>query len=225
MSMSVSDCTSRCDNNYNSFKDDIYKDYENQNNAFQEQENKRKEEYESKQSTMSNFGQNIGIKSSIPGANNVKIEEEFVPGEFNFNSSITKFFQMLANECDTEFQNATPSLENVDITTPAGTLTFVEQDDPVQNAYEIAKKVSAYWALTIMPTGKPQTVTITTVVNTATTIINPLATEILSLGGVEPTGTFRKLIDTIIKHVKTIVWTVTELDQEQNPITFTVTVS
>lgn len=225
MSMSVSSCTSRIDNGYEKYKEDIFSDFNKQKNQFDQQEEKRKKEYESKQSSVSEFGQTVGIKSSIPGANNVKIKEEFIPNNFQFNSGIKHFFQVIADELDVEFQNAVPSMTNVDISPPSGTLTYVPQDDVVQNAYEIAKKTSAYWALTITPTGTPVAGTIVSVSNTAASIINPLASEILSIASSDSTGTYKKLIETIIKHVKTIMWTVTELDKEQKPVIFTVTVN
>lgn len=225
MSMSVSSCTSKVDSGYEKYKKDMVTDYDNQKNQFDQEEAKRKKEFDSKQSTMSDFGQTIGIKSSIPGANNVKIKEEFTPNIFNYSQGIKHFFQIIADEVDTEFQNATPNMTNVDITPPSGTLTYVPQDDVVQNAYEIAKKTSVYWALTITPTGTPVVGTIVSVVNTAASIINPLAMEILSIASAESTGTFKKLIEVIIKHVKTITWTVTELDKEQKPVIFTVTVN
>lgn len=226
MSMSVGDCTSRVDNGYQSYLNDIYDNFSSQKDQFDQEEAKRKEEYDKNNPPRVNNAQNIGIKSSIPAANQTKESSEpYISNTFTFNQSIKKFFQMLADEMDVEFQKATPSQTNVDITTPAGTLTYEEQDDVVQNAYEIGTKTAAYWALTIMPTGIPVVGTITTVTNTAMSIASPLAQEILSIASNEQTGTFKKIVDVIIKHVKTITWTVIELDKEQKPVTFTVTVS
>ena len=228
MSMSVSDATSKLDSGYDNYKTEIYDDFSNQKDQFDQEENKRKEEYEAKQPKESTTGgQNIGVKSSIPEANRTQETsvEPYQPQEFNYNMGITNFFQKLAQIMDDEFQKATPSMTNVDITTPAGTLTYEEKSDPVEHATEIGTKTAAYWALTIMPTGTPTLVSIVSVVNTAASIAAPLAADILSLGSTTETGTFQKLVDTIIKHVKTITWTVTELDPKSNPVVFTVTVS
>jgi hypothetical protein len=181
-----------------------------------------------------NNAENIGIKSSIPKSSQTapaettepEVEEEeevdtepYQRSEYNFTpKTMEDFWLQVAKELDNEFQKATPSMTNVDITTPAGSLKFNIKEASVANdptnALEIATKVSEYWAKTIQPTGTPVSgKQITVVVNTAATIISPLTSALLSMGLSSAQGdNFSKFTNTIITQVKTIVWTVTEID-------------
>lgn len=228
MSMSINDCAGRIDSKYGNFCPDIIDDFDKQKAEFDQQEAEKKKKAESntnnEQREMSSFTSNSKIPTMTN--RNATQPQPYVPGTFNWNMSFTRFFQVIAQELDIEFQKGTVSLKNVDITTPAGTLEFIEQSTAFDNIREIAEKTSAYWATTIMPTGIPQTKTISVVVNTAASIIAPIIADLTaySMSPIQDNG-FKRFVEIIITHVKTITWTVTELDQQNKPVIFTVTVS
>jgi hypothetical protein len=118
----------------------------------------------------------------------------------------------IAKELDAEFQKGVTTLKNVDITTPAGSLSFSNVSGLTNdNAYKIASDVASYWAKTIAPSGTPESCRISSVVNDASKIIAPIASGLLSLynGNIE-TPSYFKFCDIIISNVKTIIWQVDE---------------
>lgn len=137
-----------------------------------------------------------------------------------------EFIQVLNRTLDDYFQqNAQFSTPNVTMTGAKGAMAITIVPDPTLQAMEIATKIANYWALTITPDGIPTTGAITAIVNTAPTIIAPLAAAILTipplmLGAPDNYMTFCSLV---IAQLKAIVWTVTET-QGVSAITIPVTV-
>lgn len=125
--------------------------------------------------------------------------------------SALAYAKKFAKELDDEFQKATPlPTQNISLLIAKGTLNFSWKQDPISNALEIATKVAAYFTMCILPIGIPAAGVITSVTNTAPTIISPLAQELLSISQNAANDNFVKFCETVIKHVKTIKWTVTE---------------
>jgi len=124
----------------------------------------------------------------------------------------------IVKELDKEFQKGSTTLNNVDITTPAGSLNFNDVIGITNaNAFRIATNVSDYWAKTIELTGSPESCSISSVENDASKIINPMANELLNLykGDIE-TPSYFKFCDIIIRNVKTIIWKVHESSSNCN---------
>ena len=124
----------------------------------------------------------------------------------------------IAKELDSEFQKGVTTYKNVDITTPAGSLSFSDVSGlTTANAYKIATDVANYWAKTIAPTGSPESCDISSVVNDASKIVAPIASGLLSLynGNIE-TPSYFKFCDIIISNVKTIIWEVHESSPKCN---------
>ena len=139
------------------------------------------------------------------------------------------FIKLIENELDKEFQKGKVTLENVDITTPKGSLHFdiCRWEDVYRSCKEIGDKCASYWSKTIQPTGKPQSCRkITGVTNDASKIASPISTELCSLAtSVRISEPFYyEFCNIILKHVKTIVWTVTESDSTCDS-TFTVKIT
>ncbi len=122
------------------------------------------------------------------------------------------YIAFLNERLDACFQTGTVSLPNVDITTVAGTLNITITSNPSDQALEIATKVSQYWQAAIATSGSPVVFPIVSVSNTAASIIVPLHQAIIGmLGDIETNPPYLNFVDTILTHVKTIVWTVTEV--------------
>lgn len=249
MAMNPNDCASRINsaflNQCNEIQDDANQQFEKYQQDEDEQYQKYREEHPIKErekkfnnSREDNSAENVGVKSSIPKSSQTANQEtteaddeSYQRSEYNFQPKVLPdFWDIVAKELDDEFQKGTPSMKNVVITDPAGSLKFNIKEalgaGDVTNATEIATKVSQYWAKTIQPTGVPQAgKQIVSVVNTAATIIAPLTAALISMGlGAAQGDNYTKFTSTVITHVKTIVWTVTELDPTI-PQTYTLTVT
>ena len=119
----------------------------------------------------------------------------------------------------------TPSLPNIILLPAAGTLRFSLKGNPALNALEIATKVAAYFAMTIVPAptgsvGKPIACT-----NTASSIIPKLTQDLLSLSLNAPKDDFKTFVQKIYDNVAkgAITWTVTELVPGSPPYTIVLT--
>jgi len=128
------------------------------------------------------------------------------------------FIRQLEVVLDEEFQLATPTETNVDITTVAGTLKFDIYEVTENNVYRmpwiISEGVADYWGRAIETTGIPVSCdNIESVTNDAPKIIDPLAYDLINQVQVGPDSTYyHRFFDIIIKHVRTIIWTVKESD-------------
>lgn len=127
------------------------------------------------------------------------------------------FIDIWQKELDLEFQKAKQTNLNFQITPPFNTLYIQEHittiyDGKKQCEY-ISRAVTDWWAKAI-GIGKPAYLNaVVGVVNDAEKIYAPLYNDILNLRnkGNEYNDGYLKLHETIIKHVKTIIWTVTEV--------------
>ena len=129
---------------------------------------------------------------------------------------------------DNEFQQATKSLTNIDITTPKGTLYFGERyfKDSEQMPWIIGHEVARYWSTTIETTGEPVSCSsISSVTNDAWKIEEPIALDLINMAKAniirEPYDQY--FFKIIFDHVRTIRWTVEESDGSCDK-TFTVQV-
>ena len=116
---------------------------------------------------------------------------------------------------DNEFQKATRSLDNIDITTPAGTLYFGIRkfEDSVNMPWIIGKEVARYWSVTIQTTGTPQACDeIKSVTNDALKIATPIALDLINMAkaNIIRTPYDQYFFKVIFDHVRTIRWTVKE---------------
>jgi len=144
----------------------------------------------------------------------------------------------LAEVLDSEFQQAEPSLPNIDITTANNTLslTGMSQEQGKNNAYILAYRVMEYWSRTTETTGTPvpfdeeenencdtsagsecesdndeECYEIIEVTNDAMSYVTPLRDAILDLvDGNLHLPRFYDLFATIFEYVRKIKWTVTE---------------
>lgn len=127
---------------------------------------------------------------------------------------------------DVHFQTMhtpTPTM-NISLAIAAGTLCFSFLTDiPLLNPLEIATKVALYFKLTILPVGIPALGVITQVINTADTILMPMAQELVSLSMSGGDDKYESLCNCVIKYVQMIVWTVTEINPATGaPVVFPV---
>lgn len=124
------------------------------------------------------------------------------------------FIDIWQKELDDEFQKATKSQQNFDITPPAGSL-FIEFADTgfgKTMCLNIATAVMVYWSKAISLGAPAYLDVVIAVSNDAITHIMPLYNDILSIRTTgEISDYFMKIHETIIKHVKNIKWMVTEL--------------
>jgi len=146
------------------------------------------------------------------------------------------FLDFIALTVDAEFQKATSTLPNIDITTPAGTLTFPVASEELMPDI-IGNQCAAYWSVTITNTGIPVNIctevpsTIVSVSNDANKIASVISNGLKALAGssVPVVPYYLGFTNVIIEAVKTIIWTVNEVGT--NPIgspcigTYSVTVS
>jgi len=119
---------------------------------------------------------------------------------------------VIANLIDQGFQQSIPTLLNVDITPPAGTLVF-NQVNSIAMATEIGNACATYWASAV-GFGIPESGTlntITSVTNDASKIATPIANNIINLIGIgELIPPYYHFVDAIHKEVRTIIWDVIE---------------
>ena len=146
------------------------------------------------------------------------------------------FKSELAKVLDEEFQNAekyvtmrngedvsSENIEatNIDITTPAGTLTIPFLDfGSIDNLYILVDAIIEYWKNTVELTGTPvpceeeedpNNIKIISVENDAEKIRDPLVNDILSLAdGKTHNPPYYDFFNIIFEHVRTIEWTIIE---------------
>ena len=126
---------------------------------------------------------------------------------------------------DADFQLATPSMDSVVLTPPAGTFRMprnTSRDNPMVIGLECAR----YWSLAV-GLGTPQILSkVDSVVNDADKIAAPIAANLISLseGKIMRSSPYSEFIDCIYREVKKIIWTVTEASSTTTT-TYTVTVS
>lgn len=142
----------------------------------------------------------------------------------------------IAEVLDSEFQKATPSLTNVDITPPAGSLSFPVASEELMPDI-IGAQCAVYWSMTVTPTGIPVNTctaipsSIVSVSNDADKIESVISSGLKALSGsTEPvTPHYLGFVNVIIDAVKTIMWTVNEAGTHPPAVpcvnTYTVTVS
>jgi len=123
----------------------------------------------------------------------------------------TTFITVLNQIVDTEFQNATPTDNNIDITTVAGTLA-IPLGLPDTMAHDIATACCTYWSLAIKTSGSSVSgFGITGITNDAMNYITPMETEILAINNGQPqTPNFLNIVSVIFKYSRQIIWFVDE---------------
>lgn len=145
----------------------------------------------------------------------------------NFNGGCD-LLRAIEKSLDKNFQSATPTFKNIDITTPKGSLNFgsCEQSDIFTLAQRIGSGVADYWAKTIEPTGIPQSCGgIAQVTNTASTIAPLITGQLLASANNQISlPPYSNMVSIIITSVKTIIWTVVESSSNCSS-TYTVTVT
>lgn len=132
------------------------------------------------------------------------------------------YIDIWQKELDDEFQKATKSQENFDITVPAGTL-FIDFADTGQGkrmCMNIATGVMVYWSKAIGLGAPAYLDKVESVVNDAITHIMPLYNDILSIRtSTEISDYYMEIHTKIIKHVRNIQWTVIEKRFSDNSTT------
>lgn len=121
------------------------------------------------------------------------------------------FLQTLSSILDADFQKATPTASNIDISTPAGSLNIVYTNSP-DMAKVIGQHVAAYWAKTTQPSGGPVKDAIESVSNNASGIAGPIESGIRNLKSGNGSLAYNDIVEVIFSNVKTIVWEITETD-------------
>ena len=124
----------------------------------------------------------------------------------------------ISETLDAEFQKATRTTTNFVITPPAGSLGI----DACLNVYKhkvtprgfarcMAAKAAAYWSKAIAP-GSPNCLNfVDSVVNDASKISGPIASELLALRfSKDSLPYFKKFCDIFINNARTIQWTIVE---------------
>ena len=146
---------------------------------------------------------------------------------YNGGQDVLRYLEKVMDE---EFQNATRSMDNIDITTPKGTLYFGIRtfEDSVNMPYIIGHEVARYWSTTIVPDATPQKCKkIDSVTNDAWKIENPIAEDLINMAKAnlvrEPY--YQEFFKIIFDRVRTIRWTVVEKDDKGCKATFTVQVT
>lgn len=115
-----------------------------------------------------------------------RLEEEYAslitPGNGRTNNT---FIDILNIVIDEEFQNAEPTVPNIDITTVAGTLD-IQRNIPSKMAYEIAYACCEYWSMAVETSGESVSVLgISEIVNDAMDYVTPMEQEILAINNGE----------------------------------------
>lgn len=173
--------------------------------------------------------------SSSTAASSITSDYDILKGKENVQDD-DYLLKLIEVYLDTEFQNGIVSDDNVDITTPAGTLSL-----PVSPVDTMAKVIGdaceTYWKNTIEKTGIPQHTCgnndseIISVTNTAEGISAKIELNLKAIGGstTELTPSFEKFCEAIIDEVKKIEWTVEESGTNPPALpcdkTYTVTIS
>lgn len=124
------------------------------------------------------------------------------------------FIDIWQEELDKEFQMADQSNNNFVITPPAGTLFFDFADTGFgeQMCRNISNGVCEYWSKAIGLGSPAHLDVIITVTNDALEHIEPLYNDIINIrtNSLE-SNYFLRIHEIIMKHVKEIIWTVTEM--------------
>lgn len=137
-----------------------------------------------------------------------------------------ELLDIIQDTIDDGFQEAKPSLNNFDITSPAGSL-FIPMSSGVDMANLIGKACADYWSKAITPKIPVSCRSIISVVNDASKIEIPITKNLKTLSGkteiLKPL--YYNFIDAIYKEVKTIKWTIMEADGSGCSVTLTGAVS
>lgn len=142
-----------------------------------------------------------------------------------------EFIRIWEKEVDAEFQKASKSNPNFDISPPAGSLNFGFADTPMglNMCMNIAMGTMTYWAKAIVPASPAHLNVVIAVSNDAIAHALPLYNDILSIrtnNGLDGASDFMLRIHSkIMTHVRNIKWTVVEMDSKGNIGVFTETVS
>lgn len=124
------------------------------------------------------------------------------------------FINILETILNSEFQNAETTNSNVDITTVNNTLNIF-RSTPYNMAHEIAFGCCEYWSRAIELSGEPVSGTgINEIYNDAIEHVVPLENELLSIyNGSNSYPSYLEFVSVIFKHVRNIIWYVTEEDE------------
>jgi len=129
---------------------------------------------------------------------------------------------------DDEFMMHTSSIASVIILPPKGSLSFgdITTSGSGLNSLNIATGVAKYWLASFAIPGMPMTCGfVVSSVNDAMKIVSPLKADLDAIADCSPhVPDYLDMCDAIIKHVKTINWTVTEADPSK-PCTSTGTIT
>lgn len=127
------------------------------------------------------------------------------------------FLDILQTILDDGFQQAEPTILDIDISVVAGSL-FIPLGKPNEMAMNIAQACAEYWFKAI-GFGEPEKDEVLEVINDAMKIIDPIVQKLHTI--YNPSVPYYELfINTIHTEVKTIIWTVTESDSVGNEYTF-----
>lgn len=127
------------------------------------------------------------------------------------------FLDTLQSILDIGFQKATPTIGDVDISPPAGTL-FIPLGTPYEMPMNIGQACADYWVKAI-GFGEPEEDHIDNIINDAAKIAAPIVSKIMHLSN-SGTPYYFKFVDVIHTEVKTIIWTVTEKDDGDNDVIY-----
>lgn len=128
---------------------------------------------------------------------------------------------------DAGFQEATPTMSNVNITAPAGSLLFPLVGGSAM-ALAIGTECARYWSEAISTNGIPVAFPITSVSNDAAKIAQPIADGLMgetgASGPVVPS--YLNFVKIIYDEVRTIIWTVEETNPaDGSTVSYTVNVT
>lgn len=129
-----------------------------------------------------------------------------------------EFIRIWEKEVDAEFQKASKTNPNFDITPPAGSLDFSFADTPMglTMCMNIALGTMQYWAKAIAFGTAAHLDVVIAVTNDAMSHVIPLYNDILSIrtnSALDSYSVFMLRIHSkIMKHVRNITWYVTELN-------------
>ena len=160
--------------------------------------------------------------SSVASALNAKLDD-YIKSEPTTDNRI--FLDYLQAELDKGFQQASVSMQNVDISTVAGSL-FIPFTDVYNMSKDIATACTQYWVQAITP-GIPQGCeAIVSVSNDASKIYSPIFNGLEAIAEKHEISEpyFQDMVDVIFNQVKTIMWIVVEASPKCST-TFTVTIS
>lgn len=147
----------------------------------------------------------------------------------NDEGTTNPFLDSMNKILDDAFQTLTPSTPNIMLETARGTLNIRVKSNPIKNPIEIATKVAAYFALTVVP--KPMGVAgpVTSCINNATSIIPKLTQDLIALAKSGNTDYYEGFVQTLYNNIANgaIIWNVIETVPGSPPVTipYVVTVS